>query len=71
MTDQNSSHDAGSAHDSDDQSGVKPPVNDSEGTPKPDGLGDDSTIPNSPDGIALGHTGSASTFEPEEDENAE
>jgi hypothetical protein len=48
------------------------PVDDSEGTPKPDGLGGgEGTIPNTPTGIGLGHTGEASTFEPEEDEHAE
>lgn len=35
-----------------------------------DGLGQDGTIPNDPDGIAAGHTGEASTFEPEEDAGA-
>jgi len=43
---------------------------DDEGTPKPGGLGQDGTIPNDPDGIAAGHTGEKSTFEPEEDEQA-
>jgi len=37
-------------------------------TEKPGGLGDDGTIPAAPDGVAAGHTGTASTFEPEEDE---
>lgn len=60
-----------SAHGSDDEADRSEPVNDSEGTPKPDGLGEDGTIPNEPDGIAAGHTGTASTFEPEEDEHAE
>ena len=45
-------------------------TNDPEGTPKPDGLGQDGTIPDDPDGVAAGHTGTASTFEPEEDEKA-
>ena len=40
------------------------------GEQKPDGLGKDGTIPNEPDGIAAGHTGTASNFEPEEDEQA-
>ncbi|MGW9627442.1 hypothetical protein [Microbacterium sp. NPDC055521] len=35
------------------------------------GLGDDGTIPDDPEGIAAGHTGTASTFEPEEDELAD
>ena len=65
MTDHDSAH-------ASDETGTKAPVNDSEGTPKPDGVGsDEGTIPNHPNGIALGHTGEASTFEPEEDEHAE
>ncbi|MGB3375874.1 MAG: hypothetical protein WBA87_12160 [Microbacterium sp.] len=48
--------------------GEKPPTNDSEGTTKPDGLGKDGTVPADEDGVAAGHTGTASTFEPEEDE---
>ena len=43
---------------------------DGEGTPKPGGVGDDGTIPDEPDGVAAGHTGELSTFEPEEDEAA-
>ena len=43
---------------------------DEEGTPKPGGVGDDGTIPDEPDGVAVGHTGEQSTFEPEEDEAA-
>lgn len=43
------------------------PANDPEGTEKPGGLGDDSTIPNNPDGLAAGHTGDGSHFNPEED----
>ncbi|WP_203581004.1 hypothetical protein [Microbacterium hibisci] len=46
------------------------PTPDPEGTPKPGGLGPDNTIPNDPDGVAAGHTGEPSTFEPEEDEQA-
>ena len=42
-----------------------------DGTAKPNGLGKDGTIPNSLGGVAAGHTGTASTFEPEEDEQAE
>ena len=42
----------------------------SDGTPKPGGLGQDGTIPNDPSGVAAGHTGEQSTFEPEEDEAA-
>jgi hypothetical protein len=41
-----------------------------EGTAKPGGLGPDETIPDEPDGVAAGYTGEASTFEPEEDEQA-
>lgn len=44
--------------------------NDEDGTPKPGGLGQDGTIPDHPGGIAAGHTGEVSTFEPEEDEGA-
>jgi hypothetical protein len=36
-------------------------------TRKPGGLGHDGTIPPAPDGVAAGHTGEPSTFEPEED----
>ncbi|GAA1940757.1 hypothetical protein GCM10009775_35790 [Microbacterium aoyamense] len=43
---------------------------DPEGEEKPGGLGQDGTIPNDPDGVAAGHTGEPSTFEPEEDEQA-
>ncbi len=39
-------------------------------TTKEDGLGRDGTIPNNPDGLAAGHTGTKSNFEPEEDEEA-
>jgi hypothetical protein len=42
----------------------------SDGSAKPGGLGQDGTIPSDPDGIAAGHTGEQSTFEPEEDEAA-
>ncbi|GAA1992839.1 hypothetical protein [Microbacterium pumilum] len=41
-----------------------------ETTEKPGGLGQDGTIPAHPGGVAAGHTGTASTFEPEEDEQA-
>ena len=43
---------------------------DTEVTSKPGGLGEDGTIPSDPDGVAAGHTGEKSTFEPEEDEDA-
>jgi hypothetical protein len=43
---------------------------DAEGTQKPGGLGQDGTIPADPSGVAAGHTGEVSTFEPEEDEAA-
>lgn len=43
---------------------------DPEGEEKPDGLGQDGTIPSDEEGVAAGHTGEASTFEPEEDEQA-
>ena len=42
-----------------------------EPTQKPDGLGEDGTIPPHPDGVAAGHSGEKSTFEPEEDDTAE
>ena len=52
-------------------SGDQPTENDDiEVTKEPGGLGQDGTIPPDPDGIAAGHTGTASTFEPEEDEKA-
>lgn len=38
---------------------------------KPDGLGQDGTIPSDPDGVAAGHSGEASTFEPEEDDEVQ
>jgi hypothetical protein len=40
------------------------------GDEKPN-LGEDGTIPNSDDGIAVGHTPEASNFNPEEDEAAD
>ena len=42
-----------------------------EGTEKRGGLGQDGTIPADPKGVAAGHTGEQSTFEPEEDEQAD
>ncbi|MCG7418236.1 hypothetical protein B0I12_003537 [Microbacterium hydrothermale] len=39
-------------------------------TSKPGGLGEDGTIPSDPNGVAAGHTGTASNFNPEEDEDA-
>ncbi|MCK6081424.1 hypothetical protein KZX37_08615 [Microbacterium sp. EYE_5] len=50
---------------------VEVPTHDDEGTPKPDGLGQDGTIPSDPEGVAAGHTGTTSTFEPEEDEQSD
>ena len=41
-----------------------------EATQKPGGLGKDGTIPDAPGGVGAGHTGTSSTFEPEEDEQA-
>ncbi len=55
--------DSSNTHDDD----TKAPVNDSEGTEKPGGLGDDNTIPNDPDGLAAGQIGDDSHFNPEED----
>ncbi|CDJ99667.1 conserved hypothetical protein [Microbacterium sp. C448] len=42
-----------------------------EATQKPGGLGKDGTIPDAPGGVGAGHTGTRSTFEPEEDEKAD
>ena len=42
-----------------------------EGEEKPGGLGKDGTIPPDPNGVAAGHTGEPSNFEPEEDEAAD
>ncbi|GAA5035057.1 hypothetical protein ACFQRL_00175 [Microbacterium fluvii] len=53
-----------------DDRNAQTPQHDEEGTTKPGGLGKDGTIPNEPDGVAAGHTGEPSTFEPEEDEAA-
>jgi hypothetical protein len=41
-----------------------------EATEKAGGLGADGTIPSNPNGVAAGHTGEQSNFEPEEDEDA-
>lgn len=41
------------------------------GTTKPGGLGGDGTIPAHPDGVAAGHSDTASNFNPEEDEEAD
>ena len=49
---------------------VETSTSDGGGTPKPGGLGQDGTIPADPSGVAAGHTGEVSTFEPEEDEAA-
>lgn len=46
------------------------PTNDEDGTVKPDGEGEEGTIPSHPEGVAAGYTGEKSTFEPEEDEQA-
>jgi len=46
------------------------PTADNSGTEKSGGLGRDGTIPAAPNGVAAGHTGEPSTFEPEEDELA-
>lgn len=48
----------------------EPTSDDTEVTTEPGGLGEDGTIPPDPDGVAAGHTGEPSTFEPEEDEAA-
>lgn len=52
-----------------DEPTTEPPT-DPDGTEKNGGLGQDGTIPADPDGLAAGHTGTVSTFEPEEDEQA-
>jgi hypothetical protein len=49
---------------------VETSTGEGDGTPKPGGLGQDGTIPADPSGVAAGHTGELSTFEPEEDEAA-
>jgi len=64
-------HDKSTDENSLEGSEVKVPANDSHGTEKPGGLGGDGTIPNHPEGIAVGHTRTASNFNPEEDEYAE
>ncbi|WP_181429199.1 hypothetical protein [Curtobacterium sp. MCSS17_008] len=46
-------------------------TNDPEGTTKPDGLGQDGTIPAHPEGVAAGFTEDESHFNQEEDESAE
>jgi hypothetical protein len=46
-------------------------AHDPEGTPKPDGLGDDGTVPNEPEGLAAGFVGDGSHFNPEEDAPAD
>lgn len=63
-----SDHTTPTSHDEDSFEG--PDVETTDGTEKKDGLGKDGTIPSHPDGVAAGHTGEASTFEPEEDEGA-
>ncbi|MCC4248123.1 MULTISPECIES: hypothetical protein [Microbacterium] len=40
---------------------------DTDGAPKPGGLGTDGTIPDSPNGVAAGRSDTASNFNPEED----
>ena len=44
------------------------PITDDSGTEKAGGLGQDGTIPPAPNGVAAGHTGEPSNFEPEEDD---
>lgn len=46
-------------------------TNEPEGTPKPDGLGEDGTIPDHPEGVAAGFAGDDSHFNHEEDEDAQ
>ena len=52
------------------EQGDETPAESDEATQKPGGLGQDGTIPPDPHGVAAGHTGTASNFEPEEDEKA-
>lgn len=40
---------------------------DTDGAPKPGGLGTDGTIPDDPNGVAAGHSDTSSNFNPEED----
>ena len=54
-----------------DGDGADAGVTNSDGETKPGGLGQDGTIPAHPHGVAAGHTGEPSTFEPEEDEGAQ
>lgn len=63
MTDTSSTPDDGSVEGPD----VEVPTNDEDGTPKPGGLGDDSTIPNHPEGVAAGFSETDSHFNHEED----
>ncbi len=53
-----------------DQPADAPDADDTKVESEAGGLGDDGTIPPDPEGVAAGHTGEASTFEPEEDEGA-
>jgi hypothetical protein len=53
-----------------DQTSDQPTSDDTEVTTEQGGLGQDGTIPPDADGVAAGHTGEPSTFEPEEDEAA-
>ncbi|WP_338889481.1 hypothetical protein [Rhodococcus sovatensis] len=46
------------------------PASDSTGSDENAKLGEDGTIPNTEDGVAVGHT-EKSSFEPEEDEQAQ
>ncbi len=46
------------------------PTGDSDGTPKPGGTRPGRHDPADPDGVAAGHTGEQSNFNPEEDEDA-
>ncbi|GGK95152.1 hypothetical protein JOE58_002497 [Curtobacterium luteum] len=50
-----------------DDSSLDVPTNDEDGAPKPGGLGDDSTIPNHPEGVAAGFSETDSHFNHEED----
>lgn len=59
------------AHDPRDTTNDTDVTNDPAGTPKPDGLGEDGTIPDHPEGVAAGFAGDDSHFNHEEDEDAQ
>lgn len=46
-------------------------AHDPDGTPKPNGLGEDGTVPDHQEGVAAGYVGDDSHFNPEEDDASE